>query len=111
MASVYRRGNSPYYYCRYAVGGRYVRRSTQEKTEAAAQRIANRWEAEAWSKQSPTRIESIQEEFLAWAAERGIPEGPALGWLDARVPAEILSSLKRLEAKITELQRLLIAQQ
>jgi hypothetical protein len=104
MASVFRRGRSPYYYCRFADGDRYIRRSTKERTQAAAQKVADRWEAEAWLKQSGTG--DIRKEFLAWAAWRGIPELVVLKWLDERNGGqdEVLRLLRRIEGRLAELR-------
>jgi hypothetical protein len=104
MASVFRRGKSPYYYFRYFDGERYVRLSTKERTEAAARKVADRLEAEAWLKRSG--IEGIRSEFLAWAAKRGLPEQAVLDWLDERndAPDEVLRSLKRIEERLAQLQ-------
>jgi hypothetical protein len=36
MASIYKRANSPFYYCRIHVCGKYVRRSTKEQNPTTA---------------------------------------------------------------------------
>ena len=113
MASIYRHENSPYYYCRYRDGGRYVRRSTKQKTLAAAQRAADRMEAEAWMNRRGESPDKLKHEFLEWAMKRGIPESQALDWLDTRTSApnqeEILASLTRLEAKFDRIEKILRA--
>jgi hypothetical protein len=113
MASLLRLKNSPFYYARYRKEGRYVRRSTKERTLAAAQRAADRMEAEAWMKQGGESPEKLKDEFLKWAIKRGIPESKALDWIDSRTSApsrdDIIASLTRLEAKFDRIEKILRA--
>jgi hypothetical protein len=122
MASIYRSARSPFYYCRFKVGGPTVRLSTKQRTSAAAQKVADRLEAEAWVKQSPAGMDRIRDEFVACASKRGIPELAVLDWLetqatpnagqqdiDRRATIEVLHRLKRLDAKVDKIAKALQA--
>jgi hypothetical protein len=123
MASIYKRANSPFYYCRIHVCGKYVRRSTKEQNPRTAMKVANRLEAEACFKDTVEGPQLIRSKFLQWALEQGISEMSVLAWLEQRGYSEIQSRpshhgieiqladlsqyLKRLEADLTQIKALL----